>query len=178
MSSSAHLARANFCASWARTLTVLGPSRPTRMRSARLRMRHTPASPRLFRRWSCSPIRARWRPSADRCDRTTKRVHHAVGGDVAVVGPCCPAAPWPVAKNSRGPGGTEENSQVSESRARRRSAIDRTQNYDVQFWPIAGRGRPVLSRIINSKKPAKMAARGSANIQNSVAGRMCPKEFT
>jgi hypothetical protein len=62
-------------------------------------------------------------------------------------------------------------------RNRKTCEIDHLNPCAVQFRPIAGRGRPVLSRIINSKKPAKTAARGSANIQNSVAGKMCPKEF-
>jgi len=46
-----------------------------------------------------------------------------------------------------------------------------------QFRPIAGRGRPVRSRIINSRKPAKIAAKGRPNIQNSVVGRVLPNEF-
>jgi hypothetical protein len=40
----------------------------------------------------------------------------------------------------------------------------------------AGLGRPVLSRIINSKKPVKMAARGRLNIQTSVVVNRCPNE--
>jgi hypothetical protein len=94
------------------------PRPHTRMRSV-LGMRYPCLGMRLSRRWSCSPIRARAR--ADRCGRNTKRVHHAVGGDVTVVRPILPGGPLPVAKNSRGQGGTEENFQVPESRPRRRS---------------------------------------------------------
>jgi hypothetical protein len=72
---------------------------------------------RLSRRWSCSPIRARAR--ADRCGRNTKRVHHAVGGDVTVVRPILPGGPFASREEFQGPGGTEENFQVPESRARR-----------------------------------------------------------
>jgi hypothetical protein len=48
--------------------------------------------------------------------------------------------------------------------------IDHLNPCTVQFRPIAGRGRPVLSRIINSKKPAKMAATGSAPARRLCAG--------
>jgi hypothetical protein len=72
--------------------TCVGPIAPrTRMTSA-LGDASCAGAPRLSRRWSCSPIRARAR--TDRCDRNTKRLHHAVGGDVTVVRPILPGGPF------------------------------------------------------------------------------------
>jgi hypothetical protein len=45
---------------------------------------------------------------------------------------------------------------------------------DDQLRPMAGRGRPARSRIINSKQPAATAAKGRANIRASVVGTIWP----
>jgi hypothetical protein len=47
-------------------------------------------------------------------------------------------------------------------------AISKSLSAQNPIWPGLGLGRPALPRIMISKKPAKTAANGSINIQNSV----------